>query len=284
MARRGRDPHGRPGAGAPGGDLYLSSCVDCARVGGRVLTDSWGRGRIGPIREKGRRDYVTDVDRRAEEAILRIVRDRFPEHAILAEESPPSEGSVGYRWYVDPLDGTTNFIHGYPLFAVSVAVADPLGMRAAAVYDPLRDEMFTAARGAGARLNGAPIRASAVGDLPEGLLVTGFPFRSLARLDEYLASLRAFLASASGIRRDGSAALNLAYVACGRYDGFWEMSLAPWDVAAGSLIVREAGGTVTDFLALGGFLDSGDIIAANPQLHPAMLKIVQRAYRIGRVP
>ena len=260
-------------------DFHLATCVSCARAGGRVLMDYWGRQRDYAVREKGRNDFVTIVDREAEVAIVRIVRERFPDHAILAEESPPSEGRLGYRWYIDPLDGTTNFIHGYPLFAVSVGVSDPQGMRAAAVYDPVREEMFTAARGHGAHLNGEPIRTSSTETLSQSLLVTGIPFRSLARLDEYLASFRSFILGASGLRRDGSAALNLAYVASGRYEGFWEMSLSPWDVAAGSLIVREAGGVVTDFSGRDRYIESGDIIASNPHVHASMLRIVREAYR-----
>ena len=260
-------------------DFHLAACVSCARAGGRVLMDYWGRQRDYAVREKGRNDFVTIVDREAEAAIVRIVRERFPDHAILAEESPPSEGRLGYRWYIDPLDGTTNFIHGYPLFAVSVGVSDPQGMRAAAVYDPVRDELFTAARGHGAHLNGEPIRTSSAETLSRSLLVTGIPFRSLARLDQYLTSLRSFILGASGLRRDGSAALDLAYVACGRYEGFWEMSLSPWDVAAGSLIVREAGGVVTDFSGRDRYIESGDIIAANPHVHASMLRIVREAYR-----
>ena len=273
------DPPG-PDTGTPATrDFHLAACVSCARAGGRVLMDYWGRQRDYAVREKGRNDFVTIVDREAEAAIVRIVRERFPDHAILAEESPPSEGRLGYRWYIDPLDGTTNFIHGYPLFAVSVGVSDPQGMRAAAVYDPVRDEMFTAARGHGAHLNGEPIRTSPVETLSQALLVTGIPYRSLARLDQYLASLRSFILGASGLRRDGSAALNLAYVACSRYEGFWEMSLSPWDVAAGSLIVREAGGVVTDFGGRDSYIESGDIIAANPHLHASMLRIVRDSYR-----
>lgn len=275
--RRGRLRPGAPEPAVPPAtlDFHLSACVACARAGGRVLMDYWGRRGTYAIQEKGRNDFVTVVDRRAEEAIVGLIRERFPDHAITAEESAPSAGGSGFRWYIDPLDGTTNFIHGYPLFCVSVGLADPQGLRAAAIYDPLRDEMFTAARGGGAFLNGRPIRVSPAEKLSQALLVTGFPFRSLDRLDRYLASFRSFILGSSGIRRDGSAALNLAYVACGRYDGFWEMSLSAWDVAAGGLIVREAGGAVTDFHGREDYLRSGDIIAANPNVHPAMLRIVR---------
>jgi myo-inositol-1(or 4)-monophosphatase len=260
-------------------DFHLGAAVACARAGARVIIEYWGKRSSYAIQEKGRNDFVTIVDRRAEEAIVGLIRERFPDHAIMAEESSPSGGPGGFRWYIDPLDGTTNFIHGYPLFGVSVALADPQGMRAAAVYDPLRDEMFTATRGGGAFLNGKPIRVSPAEKLSQALLVTGFPFRSLDRLDQYLATFRSFVLGSSGIRRDGSAALDLAYVACGRYDGFWEMSLSPWDVAAGSLLVREAGGTVSDFQGREGYLESGDIIAASLNVHPAMLRILRESFR-----
>ncbi len=282
--RRSRENTSTTGAAPPAApetlaiDFHLATCVAAARAGGRVLMDYWGKGRSYSVQEKGRRDYVTVVDRESEQAILRLVSERFPDHAIHAEESAPREGSAGYRWYVDPLDGTTNFIHGYPLFSVSIGVADAQGMRAGAVYDPVRNEMFTAARGQGAFMNGTPIRVSGATKLEQALLVTGIPFRSIDRMEEFLQSLRGFMKGASGIRRDGSAALDLAYVACGRYEGFWEMALSSWDVAAGSLIVQEAGGVVTDFLGRGSFMDSGDIVAANPAIHPAMARIVRDAF------
>jgi myo-inositol-1(or 4)-monophosphatase len=262
-------------------DFHLRTCVDAATAGGRVLMDYWGKRRAYAVEEKGRNDFVTAVDREAEEAVVRLVRERFPDHAISAEESAPSqgtEGKAGYRWYIDPLDGTTNFTHGYPLFAVSVGLADAQGMRAGAILDPVRGEMFTAARGLGAFLNDAPIRVSSTAKIEQGLLVTGIPFRSLGRIEEYLESFRAFMRTSSGIRRDGSAALDLAYVACGRYDGFWEMALSSWDVAAGSLLVNEAGGVVTDFQGRGAWLETGDIIAATPLVHPAMERVVREAF------
>jgi myo-inositol-1(or 4)-monophosphatase len=272
-------PSPTPSTGGDAIDFHLAACIMCVRAGGRVIMDYWGKRGQFVIEEKGRNDYVTIADREAEDAITRVVRARFPDHTIVAEESGSSAGSAGYRWYIDPLDGTTNFVHGYPLFCVSVGIADAQGMRAAAVYDPLRDEMFTAARGRGAMLNGEPIHVSAIGRLTQGLIVTGIPFRSLDRLEEYLRSLRAVVERSAGIRRDGSAALNLAYTACGRYEGFWEMGLSSWDVAAGSLIVQEAGGVVTDFAGRHSYIDSGDIIAANPEIHPSLLEIVREAYR-----
>jgi myo-inositol-1(or 4)-monophosphatase len=264
-----------------------------------VLLDHWGRRATLAVKEKGRNDFVTVADRRAEDVVLRLLRARFPDHTIVAEESASGSGAAGrsgsrgeraasrddrsgadgYRWFVDPLDGTTNFIHGVPLFGVSIGLADAQGMRAAAVFDPVRNEMFTAARGQGAHLNGAPLQVARPGKLERSLLVTGIPFRSLDRLDAYLASFRGFIQEAGGLRRDGSAALDLAYVACGRFDGFWEMGLSSWDVAAGSLLVTEAGGVVTDFVGRGSYVESGDIIASAPEIHPDMLRVVRAAYR-----
>jgi myo-inositol-1(or 4)-monophosphatase len=276
---RGGTRGGRAGVVAGGAiDFHLSSCVAAARAAGRVLVDTWGKRASLQVREKGRNDYVSTADRQAEEAALRLLRARFPDHSIVSEESAVKEGTVGYRWYVDPLDGTTNYLHGVPIWCVSVGLADPQGMVAAAVYDPVRDEMFTAARDRGAHLNGAPIRVARPGRLQRSLLVTGIPFRSLNRGEQYLHSFRAFMHEAGGIRRDGSAALDLAWLACGRYDGFWEMELSSWDVAAGSLLVTEAGGVVTDFQGRGGYIDSGDIVAAAPEIHPDMLRVVRAAY------
>jgi myo-inositol-1(or 4)-monophosphatase len=228
-------------------DFHLAAAVSCARAAGRVLLDYWGRRATFTVQRKGPNDFVTVADRAAEEAVVRILRARFPGHAIVAEESASDEATgssargpvaidagAGYRWFIDPLDGTTNYIHGYPLFAVSIGLMDAQGMRAAAVFDPVRDEMFTAARGFGAFLNGQPMKVTRPGKLANALLVTGIPFRSLDRLENYLESFRSFISGSAGIRRDGSAALDLAYVACGRYDGFWEMGLSSWDVAAGS--------------------------------------------------
>jgi myo-inositol-1(or 4)-monophosphatase len=274
-AARGR---GRATAGSGAIDFHLAAAVSCARAAGRVLLEHWSRRATFTVHQKGPNDFVTVADREAEAAVVRILRSRFPDHSIVAEESAASEGASGYRWFVDPLDGTTNYIHGYPLFGVSIGLMDGQGMRAAAVFDPVRDEMFTAARGQGAFLNGVRRHVTRPGRLANALVVTGIPFRSLDRLDQYLASFRSFIQGSAGIRRDGSAALDLAYVACGRLDGFWEMGLSSWDVAAGSLLVAEAGGVVTDFQGRSGFIETGDIIAAGPEIHPEMLAIVREAY------
>ena len=227
---------------------------------------------------KGRHDFVTQADRDAEAAVVAVIRGRYPDHAIMAEEGSPIADRTGHRWVVDPLDGTTNFIHGVPVFAVSVAVEDEDGVAAGAIHDPIRDETFHASRGGGARLNGDPIRVSAIPGSRDALLATGFPFRELSRLDRYLVAFEGFVRTTAGLRRAGAAAIDLAYTACGRYDGFWEIGLSRWDVAAGSLIVEQAGGVVTDVHGGNGHLATGDIVAAGPSLHAKMLDITRAAF------
>jgi myo-inositol-1(or 4)-monophosphatase len=200
------------------------------------------------------------------------LRAAHPEIGIQAEEgSPDSDATL--RWILDPLDGTTNFIHGVPTFAVSIALHDGHGLAVGVVYDPVHDEMFHASRGRGARLDGQPIRVSSTDDLHDAVLATGFPFRFFDKLDGYVDALRAFMTSTAGIRRAGSAALDLVHTACGRYDGFFEVGLAPWDIAAGALIAQEAGGTVTDCAGGSTFLDKGEIVATGPSLHGAIVAV-----------
>jgi myo-inositol-1(or 4)-monophosphatase len=258
-------------------DFEKAAC-EAALAGGRLLQRRFRE--LDPLRVelKGQHDFVTEVDRQAETAVLDFLKARFPDHAYMSEEDSPDAAAAAYRWVIDPLDGTTNFIHGVTPFCVSIALEDADGLVAAAIHDPVHDETFHARRGGGARLNGDPISCSRPASLDDSLLATGFPFRELSRLDRYLESFEAFARSTSGIRRAGSAAIDLAYTACGRYDGFWEIGLSRWDVAAGTLIVREAGGIVTDPLGGDGHLDSGDILAAGAELHSAMLKITRKAF------
>jgi len=236
------------------------------------------------IETKGLRDFVTEVDHEAEELVVGYLRGRFPDHRILAEESySKTGGEMGagrsaYRWIVDPLDGTTNFIHGVPTFAVSVALEDGSGLLAAAVYDPVHDETFHACRGGGARLDGEPMGCSDVADPNDALIATGFPFRDFSRAEGYLRSFEGFMRTTAGIRRAGAASLDLAFTACGRYDGFWEVGLHPWDLAAGALLILEAGGRVTNVVGGDGFLESGEILAAGTALHGAMLEVTRPAF------
>ena len=258
-------------------EALRATAVEAARLGGDVLRRNLAAPEPLGITDKGRNDYVTRVDREAEAAIIAHIRSLHPTHGFLAEESAATPGT-GVEWIIDPLDGTTNYIHRYPFFAVSIAARSQGEVVAGAVYDPSRDELFAAARGAGATLNGSPIRASSCVALESSLLVTGFPFRSLDRLPQFLDSLERLIRTAAGVRRDGSASLDCCYVACGRLDGFWECGLSAWDIAAGALLVEEAGGRVTDFHGLGGFLESGDIVASPSALHPDFLAMVQRAF------
>ncbi|MCI0408257.1 MAG: inositol monophosphatase [Acidobacteria bacterium] len=256
----------------------LNIAVKAARRAGSIINRASLNLDILTVRHKTFNDLVSEVDRAAEQAIIDVLKDAYPEHAILAEESG-TQGDSEYLWIIDPLDGTTNYIHRYPFFATSVAVRVGGEVVAGAVYDPVKDEMFAAAKGHGATLNGAPVRVSSCAALADALLVTGFPFRSMAKLPQFLASLEQLIRTSSGIRRDGSASLDCGYVACGRLDGFWECGLSAWDIAAGALLVEEAGGRVTDFDAGRGFLDSGDIVASPKAIHPTFLAEVQSAFR-----
>ncbi len=338
---------------------------DCARLGGAILRDARLRG-PGEVREKARNDFVTEVDAASERAITTFLSQRFPNHAILAEEAafgspvprllaeagehrgadggvgraaaaglsgeaakeiaaegshsvadetgayeqaraeraaPAGEASgrgevpdhsasgAGVRpddsasidWIVDPLDGTKNFIHGFPAYAVSVAARGTEGLLAGAIYDPTRDELFSAARGEGATLNHEPIRVSSLEDPRRALVGTGFPFRFSHLSEPYLDSFRRVIAAVSDVRRAGSASLDLAYVACGRLDAFWELALSPWDVAAGWLLIEEAGGVMTDDEGGSSVFERGHVVAGGPALHRVLLEIARAAFagRIG---
>lgn len=228
------------------------------------------------IEEKGRNDYVSEVDKHAERIIIDTIRKYYPDHSIRAEESGHHLTDSDFEWIIDPLDGTTNFLHRFPQFAVSIAVTEKGRLAHGAIYDPLRDELFSASRGAGARLNNYRIRVSEQKTLQNALLATGIPFYNFEYVDAYLESLKEFMLNTAGIRRAGSAALDLAYVACGRVDGYWELNLKPWDLAAGALIVMEAGGMVTDLVGGDKFIESGNLVAANPKMLKEMAKTISK--------
>jgi myo-inositol-1(or 4)-monophosphatase len=261
----------------------LNTAIKAARRAADIIMRHLDRLERLAIETKGRNDFVTEVDRLAEAEIIHVLRRAYPDHAVLAEESGASAGRGGsdYLWIIDPLDGTTNFLHGYPQFAVSIALAHKGRLEQAVVFDPTRNELFTASRGEGARLNDRRIRVSKTASLSDALLGTGFPFKSQQYLDVWIASFRDLLLSTSGIRRAGSAALDLAHVACGRFDGFWEFGLSPWDMAAGSLLIQEAGGLVSDLAGEQGFLESGHIVAGNPRIFPELLRHIQRCLPPG---
>lgn len=229
-------------------------------------------------------DLVTEVDRQAEALIIDTIAAAFPEHGIVAEESPARTSRDGHRWYIDPLDGTTNFAHGYPQFAVSIALAREDELLLGLVYDPLREETFSALRGAGARLNGMPIGVSAVTEFGRSLLGTGFPYDRRQHAAFYLAFFQEAICRTQGVRRAGSAALDLCAIACGRLDAFWEWKLHPWDTAAGRLIVEEAGGRVTDFSGAPHRLDGLETAASNGHLHVALTGMIAEVRtRLGKL-
>jgi myo-inositol-1(or 4)-monophosphatase len=252
----------------------LNIAVRAARSAGNVIIRNLGKLDTLAIHTKDRNDFVTEVDRRAEQEIIFTLRKAFPDHGILAEESGLQEGNE-YQWIIDPLDGTTNFLHGFPQFAVSIALRHKGRMEQGVIYDPLRQELFTATRGAGAMLNDRRIRVTKRKTLEGSLLGTGFPFKSQQHLDTYLDMFRALFPQTAGIRRAGSAALDLAYVAAGRLDGFWEIGLSIWDMAAGVLLIQEAGGLSSDFSGGDNHLESGNIVAGNPKLFAEILKTIR---------
>ena len=254
----------------------LHTAVRSVREGGRIILMYFSQLDRLEYSSKGRNDFVSQADIETERAVLDVLTRAYPEHGIIAEESGNREGSE-YTWVIDPLDGTTNFLHGFPMFAVSVGVMRGQVLEHGVVYDPLHDEMFTASRGEGAQLNGKRIRVSTTRQLAPALLGTGFPFRDLEIIEPWMRSFQNLLPKTAGIRRAGAAALDLAYVAAGRLDGFWELGLKPWDMAAGALLIREAGGLMSDVSGGQGFMESGNLVAANPYIFEDLRKIVARS-------
>ena len=229
------------------------------------------------ITTKQHNDFVTEVDRTAEAAIIDVLREAYPEYSILAEESGRAAGTdteSEYQWIIDPLDGTTNFLHGFPQYAVSIALAHKGQLNQALVYDTLRNEMFTASKGGGAFLNERRIRVTKCLGLDDALLGTGFPFRNFEHLNAYMATFKDLTQRSQGIRRTGSAALDLAYVASGRLDGFWEFGLAPWDMAAGCLLITEAGGLVGDLAGGDNYLKTNNLVAGTPKVFSQLLQVI----------
>ena len=236
--------------------------------------------RVGIAPKKYKNDFVTEVDKAAEAAIIEILREAYPDYGILAEESgltAASEGGKDHQWVIDPLDGTTNFVHGFPQYAVSIALTFKGQPNQAVVYDVVRNELFTASKGGGAYLNERRIRVTRCDRMERALLGTGFPFRHAENVDAYLAVFKELATRTAGIRRAGSAALDLAYVACGRFDGFWEFGVMPWDIAAGCLLIAEAGGLVSDFEGGDGYLKTGNVVAGTPKVFSQLLQTIAGA-------
>jgi myo-inositol-1(or 4)-monophosphatase len=263
----------------------LTIAVRAARRAGSIIN----RAALDPgglqISSKRANDFVTEIDRAAEAAIIETVQKAYPEHAILAEESGASEPAKAgasepakaaeFRWIIDPLDGTTNFIHGFPQYCVSIGVEHRGAMAHAVIYDPVKNELFTCSKGGGAFMNDRRIRVTKCTRLQDALIGTGFPFKELERVDLYLRQLRFLMERSSGVRRAGAAALDLAYVACGRLDAFWELGLSPWDMAAGSLLIQEAGGLVGGLKGEQDFMESGDVVASAPKLFSQLLEAMR---------
>lgn len=250
----------------------LNIAVKAARRAGSIINRAALEGGALEIKSKNKNDFVTQVDKAAEQAIIGVLRAAYPGHSILAEESGDTPGArPEYLWVIDPLDGTTNYIHGFPQYCVSIALEHKGVLTHGVVYDPGKNELFTASRGRGAFLDDRRIRVSKCTRLQDALVGTGFPFKELSRLDLYLRQLRVMMTSSAGVRRAGAAALDLAYVAAGRLDAFWEMGLSRWDMAAGALMIQEAGGLVGDLQGEPGYLDKGEIAAGTPKVLPELV-------------
>lgn len=249
---------------------FLNTAVQAARRAGTIAIRALPRLHELEIRSKSRNEFVTQVDQRAEQEIIATIRKRFPDHAFLAEESG-RRGEHECVWIIDPLDGTTNFVHGFPVFSVSIALQIRGQTEVGVVYDPSRQELFTAIRGRGAQLDGRRIRVSGRASLEGALIATGFPYRSNVRwMDSYLKMFAAVMRETAGVRRPGSAALDLCYLAAGRVDGFWEFGLHPWDIAAGALMIVEAGGLAASLTGEDSVLDSGNVLAGTPKVFEAL--------------
>jgi myo-inositol-1(or 4)-monophosphatase len=252
---------------------YLDFAIELARAGGDVLKHYMSREK--QVELKSRANLVTIADKESEARVIQRIKERFPAHAILAEESGPSGSGEG-KWIIDPLDGTTNFAHQYPFFCVSVAFEQHGEILCGAVYDPLRDEMFSAARGIGAFVNGQQIRVSDTEKLGSALIMTGFPYGVREKIRLAMSQFEAFIIESQAVRRGGSAALDLCYVALGRCDGFWELDLHPWDTAAGQVILEEAGGRVTDFKGNPFSVYGKEILASNTRIHGEMISVLAK--------
>jgi len=250
----------------------LNIAIEAAAKAGALIKKSFGTISSDSIKNKEPFDFVTIIDKQAEQIIIDLVQKNFPTHAIYAEESGASEIKYDSRWIIDPLDGTTNFIHTFPHCAISIAYEQAGELALGVIYDPFRDDLFYGEKGKGAFFNRRPMQVSQQSVLSQSLIATGFPFRNKKLLDQYWQSLSAIFQEVCGIRRTGSAALDLAYTAKGTFEGFWELKLSPWDIAAGAVLLREAGGTITDFEGGDNYLLTGNVIASNKLIHDFLLQ------------
>ena len=246
--------------------------IEAALAAGKILMASYGKLKNSQISTKSKNDFVTEIDKSSERLIIQHIQRSFPDDWIQAEESGVTAGS-GRLWIIDPLDGTSNYIHQFPMFSVSIGIQENGALKTGVVYDPVHDELFFAEKHKGAFLNKKRIHVTRVARLTDALMATGIPFRARERFDEYMNSFKKISLSSVGLRRGGSAALDLAYVACGRFDGFWEIDLSPWDIAAGAVLIEEAGGKVTDVWGGKDHLKTGDTLASNLLIHQELTNI-----------
>ena len=254
----------------------LNIAIKAARRAGSIINRAALEGGALEVKAKNKNDFVTQVDKAAEQAIIGVIHAAYPDHSILAEESGDTPGArAEHRWVIDPLDGTTNYIHGFPQYCVSIALEHRGVPTHGVVYDPGKNELFTASRGRGAFLDDRRMRVSKCLRLQDALVGTGFPYKEVSRLDLYMRQLRTMMTSSAGVRRAGAAALDLAYVAAGRLDAFWEMGLSRWDMSAGALLIQEAGGMVADLQGGQDFLDRGEIAAGTPKVLPQLLEALR---------
>ena len=252
----------------------LNIAVKAARRAGAIINRASQDIGTLTIKSKNFNDFVSEVDVAAERAIIDTLKDAYPSHGFLGEESGSTSHQSDFIWIIDPLDGTTNFLHSFPQYCVSIALQHKGEITQAVIYEPNRNDLYTATKGRGAFLNDKRIRVSKCDKLQEALIGTGFPFRDFKYLDDYLHMFKSMIQKTTGIRRAGSAALDLAYVASGALDGFWEIGLSPWDIAAGGLLIQEAGGIVTDLSGQTGWLESGNILVASPKIHDDMQSLI----------
>jgi len=251
-----------------------------AYAAGKILIENFRNLPKEAIRQKSRNDFLSFVDESSEKTIISMIHEKYPDHSILAEEGGASDRSTEYRWIIDPLDGTTNYITNIPIFCVSIALQKTDEIILGVIYDPIHDELFWAEKGKGAFINENPIKVSEAKNLSESFIATGFPFKAKKFIPNYLDSFEQIFSKCIGKRRMGSAAIDLAYVAAGRFDGFWELGLSPWDLAAGSIIIKEAGGKLTDFWNGSNYLNNNYLIATNGKIHRELSDIIQSHFPI----
>lgn len=259
-------------------DSILNTAKEAAEEAGKILLRYFGKVESSEIRKKTENDFLSFVDETAEKKIIDTIHERFSGHTILAEESGDNKATSSYRWIIDPLDGTTNYLKNIPVFAVSIAVEYKDEIVAGVVYDPVHSKMYSAAKNSGAFCNDQPLQTSANSTLESSFIATGFPYKVKHFMPQYTGAFNQIFEKCIGVRRLGAAALDLAYVAAGTFDGFWEMSLKPWDMAAGAILINEAGGKITDFWNQPNYLNSSYVIASNGHIHPYMYEIIREHF------